>query len=57
MLLLLGIVLPPTLGAEAGPGRVAEEAAARLAQQLRLLHLQPVVQLLRPSSHTAGADL
>ena len=58
MLLLFCIVLPPTLWVEAGPGRVAKEAAARLAQQLRLLHLQPAVQVLCPRpSHPAKADL
>ena len=52
VLLLLGVVLAPAFGTEARPGRVAKEAAARLAQQLRLLHLEPV-QLLGPSSHPA----
>ena len=57
VLLLLGVVLAPAFGTEARPGRVAKEAAAGLAQELRLLHLQPAVQLLCPRSHTAGAHL
>lgn len=46
------VLLPPALGAQALPRRVAVETASLFAQQVRLVHVYPAPPL-RPLTHDA----